>query len=225
MAAPVGRLLIARLRGAPASKQWGRVFESRAGSPILRRLTRLLPGFVVATALGALTVTWAADAAAHANIPGDAFVAQVIGWRHLWFANGAANVVLHLTMLRGLVVPEHQYAYAFLPPGWSVSLKWQYYLIAPLLLKAVLRRPTWTLAASMLLAIAWGAIGQRYASPSGLPALGFYFVIGALTHVRLRQARLPSAVAVSSLSLPFVLTTTARLRWRETWGPGAGDPS
>src|SRR5262249_17985587 len=151
------------------------------GAYILRRLTRLLPGFIVATALGALTVTWAADAAAHVNIPGDAFVAQVIGWRHLWFANAAANVVLHLTMLHGLVAPEHQYAYAFLPPGWSVSLEWQYYLVAPLLLKAVLRRPTWTLAGAMLLAIAWGAIGQRYASPSALPALGFYFVIRALT--------------------------------------------
>lgn len=51
-----------------------------------------------------------------------------------WWANIHWNIPLHLLMLHG-VVPEVLVARApgaFLAPAWSVSLEWQFYLVAPL---------------------------------------------------------------------------------------------
>lgn len=176
------------------------------GAYIVRRLMRLLPAFLVASVLGAGAVTWAAVAAAHSPlsaIPGYGFAAQVVRWQRGWFAHVPSNIALHLSMLHGLS-PSSEYA--FLPPGWSVSLEWQYYLIAPLLLVAVKRGATWTTAAALLVAAAWNAtLGQVFASPSALPAMGYYFVIGALSRVWLRPTKLPAALALLSLGLPFVL--------------------
>jgi peptidoglycan/LPS O-acetylase OafA/YrhL len=55
---------------------------------------------------------------------------QIVGW----WDNIVWHVPLHLTMLHGLV-PEHilpDAPGAFLIPGWSISLEWQFYLVAPL---------------------------------------------------------------------------------------------
>jgi len=70
----------------------------------------------------------------------------------------------HALMLHGLV-PEQWLplsAEAMLPPAWSISLEWQFYLIAPLLF-ALLVRPRWSTAAVLLALVAARALCERHA--------------------------------------------------------------
>lgn len=70
------------------------------------------------------------------------------GWRDVIVASSSTNheyfwpnVFTHATMLHG-IVPNSVIPYgvlAFNLPGWSLSLEWQFYLLAPLILRSVSR--------------------------------------------------------------------------------------
>lgn len=79
---------------------------------------------------------------------------------HYW-----SDLLWHLPMLHGLVplAERHYAAYAFVGQAWSISLEWQFYLLAPLFL-ALIRRGRQPLAALALLLLA-----------GGLMAVGGYF--------------------------------------------------
>jgi peptidoglycan/LPS O-acetylase OafA/YrhL len=110
-----------------AEKQEGyRVF-------ILRRFMRLFPVFAVTTLIAIfmrpliwsiLAAAWPPDFSPSGNEQWDSET------HHFW-----AHTLAHLPMLHG-AIPQTLLPYsaqAFLPPAWSISLEWQYYLIAPLL--------------------------------------------------------------------------------------------
>ncbi len=53
--------------------------------------------------------------------------------------NPKANLLAHLTLLFG-IIPQRllpDATYAFLPPAWSITLEWQYYLIAPFIVSGI----------------------------------------------------------------------------------------
>ena len=96
------------------------------------------------------------------------------------------NLLLHLSLLHGAVsshvVFESQYA--FLRPAWSLSLEWQFYLVAPLVVWAARRRwPSVVLAIVALLAYRGylrGTFGT-FVLPSVLPGGALLFAIGIVS--------------------------------------------
>jgi peptidoglycan/LPS O-acetylase OafA/YrhL len=79
----------------------------------------------------------------------------------------------------------------FLAPAWSLSLEWQFYLFAPLIVWGMLRHQVVTtgMAACAFLAYATGMFGE-FALPSFLPGGILLLLTGVIT--RLAFPRLPS---------------------------------
>ncbi|HEX7820756.1 MAG TPA: acyltransferase [Sphingobium sp.] len=119
------------------------------------------------------------------------------------------HLLLHATLLHGLV-PDILLSHAsssILAPAWSLSLEWQFYLLAPLLLKATFdSRLSVQLPTSILLLISVVAVNsvtpmKQWNFPSFLPIVIGFFILGMGTRVYLhhRTARtmiLPALIVI-----------------------------
>jgi len=153
-----------------------------------------------------------------------ALVIQLMGYPRLWPDEDLAlRLLAQASLLHGLV-PDTVYplaSQAFSGPAWSISLEWQFYLLAPLLIAGMTRR-LWSAALLTALALALVyAVGARYDfsafgiafeynKPSYLaPALVFflagialYWARGAWIAERRWQAALTGAAVLMMLWLP-----------------------
>ena len=126
------------------------------GRYIFRRFMRIFPLFAVCCAAGYLAMPLLLEAvdrvpyrdAADFHVPAEVVATVGSQVHYLW-----QNALAHLSMLHGLfpdeVLPDSQYV--FDSPGWSLSLEWQFYLVAPLAMLAVRRPPAAVLTLLALL--------------------------------------------------------------------------
>jgi len=125
------------------------------------------------------------------------------------------HTALHLLLLHGMV-PDSALktaSMAILGPAWSLSLEWQFYLLAPAIIAIMLmrQRPLARLAAFAGIAAIMAAtyrIASQFEYPAALPLCIGFFLIGIATRCWLGGMpllRLLPAVAVAAGNLVFYI--------------------
>ena len=193
---------------------------------ITRRALRLYPAYLVCLSFGICTTYLYFDA--FANLPWGGLTphvqeteSQVASLSGHGFVN---HLLAHLLLLNG-VVPDnilYEAQMMFLAPAWSLSLEWQFYLVAPLVI-AAMRNSGGRIAAAVVAGVAFiayakGAFGQ-FDHPSFLPGSAIYFAVGIITRLafdRLPQvARYPTTLVILLLCVTF---NVEHLRPLVLWG-------
>jgi len=107
----------------------------------------------------------------------------------------AWHLLAHLTMLHGMISNDVLAAsqFMFLGPAWSLSLEWQFYLFAPLILSGI--RTQWGRIVVCVATVVGFAAFQKgwlgtFYDPSFLPGAGLYFAVGIAS--RLLYPKLPT---------------------------------
>jgi peptidoglycan/LPS O-acetylase OafA/YrhL len=189
------------------------------GTFITRRFFRLYPAYLCC--LVAMIPLGGPAAAAIAQLPwADE---PVLKWivadaattaAHLW-----QHVLVHLTMLHG-VLPREVLADspgAILGPAWSISLEWQFYLVAPAIVAAIRRDFRWLVGIGAFIVLAslaapkfgdFFAPGKylTYSLPAFLPLKASYFFVGACSYHVYRSCigKVDSTLALRVLVLALV---------------------
>ena len=157
------------------------------GAYLIRRFMRIFPLFAVTCIIGFFTNDIHAAALARvawANAPSTYHVEKLFAdLSHSNHEFLLAHALAHLTMLHGAisnaVLPFSQFA--FNSPAWSLSLEWQFYLVAPLVLMLARRQITlvWVGLAVAIIEIAYqlGALGD-FRTGSFLPGAAGFFGLG-----------------------------------------------
>lgn len=174
---------------------------------ILRRFARIYPAYLIALCLGIAT------SYLYGPVLGNSDYTKHMPWfasRHgEVFANFWQNLALHLSLLHGMVpysiIPSSEYAFS--GPLWSISLEWQFYLVAPLLFFLLAKKKTLTFLSFIVAVIIFGQIAiwikglWASSSPSFLPLRLDYFVIGMASAVAFK----PSAYIHWPLKLSLII--------------------
>ena len=173
-----------------------------AGEPygryIVRRFFRLYPAYLIGCVVGFVLIgPWAGlmHRLPWSGAPGWApYMASVDGLSAAAHEQFLPHFLLHATMLHGLAPQEWlaRSPLVFLPAAWSVSLEWQFYLVAPLLLllgrsRAGLAVLAVVIGAAFLL-FQSGRLGH-YEDASTLAGAAIYFVIGIVSRLLVPRLR------------------------------------
>ncbi|AXU18970.1 hypothetical protein C7W88_07905 [Novosphingobium sp. THN1] len=165
---------------------------------IFRRLFRLYPAFIVCCVLGYLILpAWAnlVSRVAWQNASGwQEYASSLEQLRYQSIDNTAPHFLLHATMLHGLIPTEvlPKASTAFLPAAWSISLEWQFYLIAPFLLS--LRGKPFAMAAGAIAMAALHLVFYRgllghYEVASSILGVLVFFVVGIVSRLAYERLR------------------------------------
>jgi peptidoglycan/LPS O-acetylase OafA/YrhL len=179
---------------------------------IVRRFFRLYPAYVICCIAGYLLVDdWAnvVQRVPWLDAPGwDRYTRSILELEAQTRANFWPHFALHAAMLHGAVPVEvlKSAAMTFLPAAWSISLEWQFYIIAPLILASFGK--SWQMLAVVtgavvaLLCYKFGLLGH-YTERSSLAGATPFFAIGIASRLlyeflgKLRvSALLASAICV-----------------------------
>ena len=170
---------------------------------LTRRFLRIYPGFLVALAVAIL--------ARPLYIPILLASRAALPWHYdrIWDAENNyfwPHILAHLSMLYG-VIPESTLRYsgiALLGPAWSMTIEFQYYLVAPFLI--LIARRFGTKGWIALIAVA-GLVSQVFAAslqrnfPTSLPTFLPLFLAGMTSYLIYAQMREKEPKALADILL------------------------
>lgn len=125
----------------------------------------------------------------------------------------AGHILAHVTMLHGALdrfIPHS--SIAFLGTAWSISLEWQFYLVAPFIIAAIIRLPAASFALLLVAALAGVTYGFGFAT---LLRNFAWFGIGIATALIVNQR----SVVTAAISLPLFATIALFHQSSLTWLP------
>ncbi len=131
------------------------------------RFFRIYPVYLICLILGVLSSYLVPFILGTASWGGSVYHDYGAGPYAASSAHPLAHLFWHLTLLNGLV-PQHVLPYsttAFLMPAWSITLEWQYYLVAPFLARGV--------KSGLVVLGVVALLGLRFSTPWANPLLGF----------------------------------------------------
>jgi peptidoglycan/LPS O-acetylase OafA/YrhL len=185
---------------------------------ITKRFFRLFPAFVVCAAVGAGAIAisrtpWPAD-------PTYQYGTQLIALQDAQTHHLTTHVLLHLVMLHGAIPSNvlNVSQWALLPTAWSISLEWQFYLIAPAVLLLFRKKSGPVVVALLTVAGLWsynrGYLGT-FESPSFLPGAGEFFLLGIACRFYWDEFRppAPAAIAIGALAIGCLTGQMAIAIW------------
>nr|WP_321985600.1 acyltransferase [uncultured Lichenicoccus sp.] len=185
------------------------IVEKREPYPVYlaRRFLRIYPVYLACLALGLVSTLLLGHVMARKPWGGAIPYTPIMAHAHASLAGRGLllHLAAHLTLLHGMIPDSRlfQAQLALLTPAWSLSLEWQFYLVAPLLVWALRRQDTTLLATGLALA---GYLATRkglcgsFLMPSLLPASTLPFALGIATRLAL-----PGMARRRTFPLPVVV--------------------
>jgi peptidoglycan/LPS O-acetylase OafA/YrhL len=154
---------------------------------LVRRFFRIFPLFAVMCLVGFFTSELLASALADPGF-GDPTFAKVVNEVALSDqAFLSTHILAHLFMVHGaipnILLPHSEYAFNM--PGWSISLEWQFYLVAPMVVLCLTSK-RWMIpliVSVLLIDLVAAKTGQSTTQPGALPYASGWFAIGIFSRL------------------------------------------
>lgn len=151
------------------------------GQYIRSRAARIFPIYFFALGLAILLAQFRLDVLMSQPWRSASDLALISQRAEAMHADYSAHLVAHVSLLHGLV-PENLLAHAsqaLLGPAWSLSLEWQFYLVAPAIYIAVTRRwwgPLAVAASFAVLQLAGSAYVSGLTNAALINSWGYFFI-------------------------------------------------
>ncbi|MCK1712157.1 MULTISPECIES: acyltransferase [unclassified Bradyrhizobium] len=153
---------------------------------LIQRFARLFPLFAATCIFGFFTNDLLAISLAAPGFNDSEFAKVVNGVaasNHKYFRS---HLLAHVTMLHGAIpnaaLPYSEYAFNM--PAWSISLEWQFYLVAPLIICIIRNELLFPLLAiAVAICELWFKSFVGTVQPGALPLAVCYFVMGIVSRL------------------------------------------